>query len=1205
VGKQQYSGRILVGWPLLSQWIHSLWRWLLMAKPALNPAIRYLRHVFADQGPRDRTDGELLRDFLVSNDQHSFAQLVKRHAAMVLGMCRHVLHHEQDAEDAFQATFLILARQASRIRKHESLASWLHGVAYHMANDARKAATRRRRHEEDVAVAPSLPTPGTELAWREVRAILDEEIERLPIIYREPFILCCVENRSCAEVGQTLRLKEGTVWSRVIRAKKRLQAQLSKRDVSLTVLLSAAAVSSGNAMAAVPAGLIGATAAAALEMVTGPGLSAATISPNVAALIKGMTNAVACSQFKATMAVIIGLGIITAGLGVAAARWLPAPAAPVNSFQEEKAHVQRAPVAPKPQTLGVDRFDDALPPGVIGRLGTVRLRHGSMINQIVFAPDGKSLISAAHDGFVHTWETGTGKELLQLDLNELQRANQLQRVSYFLGADQAHSLSVSPDGKALAAACMNSPPRIWDLASGRVLHVLGGDQVRAGLVEFSHDSKIVAYGGGRLINGTDDLDVTLADATTGQEIRRLVGHKGKIDRFAFSNNDRYLVSGSQDGTVRFWDVQTGTEAEQFEAYAFALSPAGKTVAICGKDESVWVCTVGTRNELRKLDGNSGQQLTLLFAPDGKTLLGDSRSKAIFQTWDVATGRTRIVQEPEAPPRWRGREYQAPTLFTPDSKLVVRGYPDGFIRIWDAATGQCVRQFQAHKDGVRLLALSADGKVLASTQHSSHLAEATVKLWDASTGKALARPEVADATVGMLAFSPDGNMVAASSWDGTTRIADAATGKLIHALPTFGPMAFMPDGKTLATGGWRKGDLRLWNLTTFKEEAFGSHDDGIMCLALSRNGKRLVTQGHDSIRLWNVASRRVIHEFGGKQPSHILQCALSADGTIMASTSQDNNVSLWETGSGKLLWKHQEEDFAHGIAVSPEGRLVTWAARVGHGRAYPIRVADTKTGKVLCNLSGDWAPSIYALAFSADGRTIFGGGNFSNRVQIWEVATGRQRTLLKGHTGSITSLATSPDGSLLASGSTDTTTLIWDLTGGHEPGDAGGPALPQARLDELWQALDQGEAATAYESMQKLRQHPKEAIELFRKQLHPIARVDEKQVLQYIRDLDSNSFPKRERARNALEKLAEAAEGSLRGTLESKPSAEVIRHVEDLLKKLEGPGRLRQDRALEVLEWIGDDPAKESLKSLADGAPNAWLTQEARASLDRLAMRSRD
>jgi RNA polymerase sigma factor (sigma-70 family) len=211
---------------------------------------------------QDWTSQELLAAFATSNDQAAFTALVRRHGPMVMGVCRRALRHLQDAEDAFQATFLLLARRSTGIRRHESLASWLHGVAYRMAQNARRSASRRRKYEGTDQPAPSV-NPTVALEWREVQAILDDEIERLPELYRAPFILFYLENRRQADVARQLGIKEGTVWSRLAHARRLLEERLSRRGVALPAVLSLVAVSEGAATAAVPAALVSSVVQAA------------------------------------------------------------------------------------------------------------------------------------------------------------------------------------------------------------------------------------------------------------------------------------------------------------------------------------------------------------------------------------------------------------------------------------------------------------------------------------------------------------------------------------------------------------------------------------------------------------------------------------------------------------------------------------------------------------------------------------------------------------------------------------------------------------------------------------------------------------------------------------------------------------------------------------------------------------------------------
>src|SRR5689334_2334466 len=196
-----------------------------MTHAPLGAVVRYLRSADPANPDRPMTDRQLLERFLASRDEAAFSALVRRHGPMVLGVCRGVLRHQQDAEDAFQVTFLVLARHAATVRKRGVLAGWLHGVAYRTALQARRAAGRRRHHETR-AEAMTQKQPSAAESWQEIRAALDEEVGRLPPAYRAPFVLCFLEGRSRAEAARELGIKEGTVSSRVARARTQLQQRL-------------------------------------------------------------------------------------------------------------------------------------------------------------------------------------------------------------------------------------------------------------------------------------------------------------------------------------------------------------------------------------------------------------------------------------------------------------------------------------------------------------------------------------------------------------------------------------------------------------------------------------------------------------------------------------------------------------------------------------------------------------------------------------------------------------------------------------------------------------------------------------------------------------------------------------------------------------------------------------------------------------------
>ena len=202
----------------------------------------------------DLADEVLLERYTARREEAAFAVLVRRYSPLVLSVCRRVLRHEQDAEDAFQAVFCVLARKADSITKRAAVGAWLHGVAFRIARKARAGRGRQPVSQSDLPDIPAAES-SPEWAWKELRPILDEEVNRLPAKYRQAFILCYLEGRTNEQAAAQLGCPLGTVLSRLARARERLRVRLTRRGVALSAGVLAAALGHHAAAAGVPAGL--------------------------------------------------------------------------------------------------------------------------------------------------------------------------------------------------------------------------------------------------------------------------------------------------------------------------------------------------------------------------------------------------------------------------------------------------------------------------------------------------------------------------------------------------------------------------------------------------------------------------------------------------------------------------------------------------------------------------------------------------------------------------------------------------------------------------------------------------------------------------------------------------------------------------------------------------------------------------------------
>lgn len=597
-----------------------------MATGTLNRELRQPRpEVRRVQVNGAMTDAELLERFAATHEEAAFEALVRRHGPMVLRVCRRVLGHVHDADDAFQATFIVLAQKAGTIVEAQALPGWLHGVAYRIALRTRSRSNRRQTRERamDASDLENGFSAATEVdpIWRDLRPVLDEELDRLPQEYRTPVVLCYLEGKTNQEAAQQLGCPMGTIASRLSRGRDLLRDRLARRGLALSAGALATAITQNSVSAAVAPATNAAAIKAGLLTANGQTGAVHALAPEASALASGFSGA--WSQVKlwgalaAILAAVAVFSFYLAAPDSAASQLLQGHSLPVHA-------VAFAPDGSMLATGALDGVVQLWDPAT-GRRRHTLIGHDRGVRQLAFSNDGKLLAVTTWDGAVKVWDVASAKEQATFRV-----PMRLDHSEHFA------ALIFSPDDRRLAAGTWHGNGRVWDLATGREVISLGkpNDLVALHRLLFAPDGKTLVglIHGGRTIRkwdlatgsfadeqrglenefpGAFSPDGTLVTSTVPQKAgvgeggnivqfwdlaslkrgRTLVGHAHKITQMAFSRDGRTLVTRDSKGFIKVWDLVAGKERgalakPEAPTLSLALSPDGKRLALGCNDHHV-------------------------------------------------------------------------------------------------------------------------------------------------------------------------------------------------------------------------------------------------------------------------------------------------------------------------------------------------------------------------------------------------------------------------------------------------------------------------------------------------------------------------------------------------------------------------------------------------------------------------------------------
>jgi RNA polymerase sigma factor (sigma-70 family) len=499
-------------------------------------------------GPADR---DLLARFAGQRDQAAFAELVRRHGSLVLGVCRRVTGQAEDAEDAFQAVFLVLAKKAGRIAKPDLLGNWLYGVAVRVASRARRSASRRRAREVAVSPLPDPPSAPAS-AISELGPILDEELAGLPEWYREAILLCDLRGVSREEAAVLLGVPEGTLSSRLANGRKKLAARLARRGVSLSVAGLAGVVSQAQA-ATVANGLVAKTCGLVENWSAG-----GAVPDPLARLAEG--------GFAVRKSLLIGVLVVAvaAGAVVAAGSGNQHPPA------EPPKAVAAAKGDPAVQGKGEEKAEQKVALTTQPRLRIARDYKLGQVNEVTWSPDGTMLVFQG-DVSNKVGEKLDVSPLLQLDADPFNPKAERPRLPLDSGRD---FVGFTPDGKELVIA-----RREYQLVSGlhRLEYVALGrapdgsrvtatpgqtvelDADRTFGYSFAADGKtyrtidVVLSAPGKIAR----MRVTQVDSRSGKTLKTLMVHEGGVEGHSLSSRGERLAVMTSNGELTVYDVDSG------------------------------------------------------------------------------------------------------------------------------------------------------------------------------------------------------------------------------------------------------------------------------------------------------------------------------------------------------------------------------------------------------------------------------------------------------------------------------------------------------------------------------------------------------------------------------------------------------------------------------------------------------------------------
>ncbi|HUT52533.1 MAG TPA: serine/threonine-protein kinase [bacterium] len=532
--------------------------------------------------------------------------------------------------------------------------------------------------------------------------------------------------------------------------------------------------------------------------------------------------------------------------------------------------------------------------------------------------------------------------------------------------------------------------------------------------------------GNFLLSGSWDGSMKLWALETGECVRTFVGQDDWVTSIAYASDGQLIFSASGD-SVKVWDAKSGQISRilakhDAQVTCIAVSPLGNRVLSGSVDQTMKLWDTGRGECIKTFAGHSDWITAVDFSPDGRYILSASWDKTL-RLWTLDSGECmRTFSGHEEEINWAG--------FDPDSRYILSASKDNTLKLWNIETGECLATYTGHQDQIFAADFHAQGDLFLSGGNDN-----TLRLWSAEHTRVLRSFVAHEARVSTLAFSPAGMYAASGSWDRTIKIWELRENEVIVTLDEHESevvaVAYSPDGRFIASADdGRK--VIIWSASRREYlRGFAGHEARVSAVAFSPDSKLIATASYDdTIKVWAPQDGKLQRTLTGHDDD-VLTVAFSPDGKSILSGGYDRSIKLWHLQSGECVRTFTgHRNPVTSVAFSPDGKhFISGGALERQGFESvqgDLRLWAVETGECEKIFAGI-ANEVLCIGYSRDGRFIFSTGN--EIIKIWDAGNGECLMDLVGHSYWVRSAAFSPDGKYLASAGDDKTIKLWSLPEG--------------------------------------------------------------------------------------------------------------------------------------------------------------------------------